>query len=149
VSIIAVGPLAAPPGEGLGALIVESEATGLRFVQRLATEWNSGANRFDRPGEALLVARLADQIIGVCGLNVDPYATAPTIGRVRHLYVLRGHRRLGVGGRLVAEIIAAARGHFEVLHLRTTNPAAAALYERLGFQRRDDIADSTHLLDLR
>jgi GNAT superfamily N-acetyltransferase len=149
VGVIAVGPLAAPPGECLGALIVDSEATGLRFVRRLAAEWSSGANRFDRPGEALLVARLADQIIGVCGLNVDPYATAPTIGRVRHLYVLRGHRRLGVGGRLVAEIIAAARRGFEVLRLRTTNPAAAALYERLGFRRRDDVPDCTHVLDLR
>jgi ribosomal protein S18 acetylase RimI-like enzyme len=49
----------------------------------------------------------------------------------------------------MVEVIAAARGRFDRLQLRTQNPAAAALYERLGFQRRDDIPDSTHLRDLR
>jgi len=130
-------------------LIAESEAGGLRLVRRLVDEWTSGANRFERPGEALFIARIAGEIVGVCGLNLDPYAAAPTTGRVRHLYVLLAHRRRGVGRRLMAEVVTAARGRFERLHLRTQNPAAAALYERLGFQRRDDIADSTHLLDLR
>ncbi len=146
---LVVERLAQPPAEYLSALIAESEAGGLRLVRRLVDEWTSGANRFDRPGEALFVARIAGEIVGVCGLNVDPYAVAPTIGRVRHLYVLLAHRRRGVGRRLMAEIVAAARGRFERLHLRTRNPAAAALYERLGFRCRDDVPDCTHGLELR
>jgi GNAT superfamily N-acetyltransferase len=98
-----------PPGERLDALIAESEPEGLGFVRRLAEEWTSGVNRFDRPGEVLFVARMAEQVVGVCGLNVDPYATGPTVGRVRHLYVLAACRRLGVGRRLVAEVIRVAR----------------------------------------
>lgn len=145
----AVERLAQSPADCLGALIAESEAGGLRLVRRLIDEWTSGANRFDRPGEALFVARIAGEIVGVCGLNLDPYAAAPTIGRVRHLYVLLAHRRRGIGRRLMGEVVAAARGRFDRLHLRTRNPAAASLYERLGFRRRDDVPDCTHVLDLR
>jgi ribosomal protein S18 acetylase RimI-like enzyme len=146
---VVVERLVQSPAECLGALIAESEAGGLRLVRRLADEWASGANRFDQPGEALFVARIAGEIVGVCGLNLDPYAAAPTVGRVRHLYVPLAHRRRGVARRLMAEVLAAARGPFLRLHLRTQNPAAAALYERLGFRPRDDVADSTHVLDLR
>jgi len=132
------------PTDSLAALIAESEQGGLRFVRRLAEEWASGINRFDRPGEALFVARLAGQVVGVCGLNVDPYATEQSVGRVRHLYVLSAYRRLGIGRQLVTEIIETARGRFESLHLRTNNPAAAQLYEKLGFRRCVD-ADFTHV----
>src|SRR2546423_527345 len=65
--------------ECLATLIAESERGGLRFVRRLADEWTSGANRFDRPGEALFLARSGDDVIGVCGLNIDPYAAQPNV----------------------------------------------------------------------
>jgi nicotinamidase-related amidase/GNAT superfamily N-acetyltransferase len=137
------------PAERLGPLVAESERAGLRFVRRLADEWTSGRNRFDRPGERLFAAVVDGRMIGVCGLNVDPYAGAPTVGRVRHLYVLSAYRKVGVGQRLVGEVVAAARGPFGMLRLRTENPAAARLYERLGFRRCSDIADCTHLMELR
>ncbi|MGH7375055.1 MAG: GNAT family N-acetyltransferase, partial [Candidatus Rokuibacteriota bacterium] len=129
------------PAELLGPLVVESERAGLRFVRRLADEWTSGRNRFDRPGERLLEAVVDGRMIGVCGLNVDPYAGAATIGRVRHLYVLSAYRKVGVGQRLVGEVVAAAREPFGVLRLRTENPVAARLYERMGFRRCVDVAD--------
>ena len=131
--------------ESLAALIAESEQHGLRFVRRLADEWAAGVNRFDRAGEALFAARAGEQLVGVGGLNIDPYAATGNVGRVRHLYVLAAHRRRGIGERITAEIIAAARGRFENLRLRTSNPAAARLYERLGFRRTDD-ADCTHVM---
>ena len=137
------------PADCLGALIAESEQYGLRLVRRLVEEWTSGANRFDRPGEALFVAAVVGQMVGVCGLNVDPYTAQPSVGRVRHLYVLSTYRRLGIGQHLVTEVMEAARGRFDHLRLRTGNPAAALLYERLGFRRCVDVADCTHVLDLR
>jgi GNAT superfamily N-acetyltransferase len=136
------------PAGGLGALIAESEAAGLRFVRRLAEEWASGANRFDRPGEALLVARIAGDVVGVCGLNVDPYVAEPRVGRVRHLYVLAAHRRQGVGRQLVNKVIETARDRFERLRLRTVNPEAARLYENLGFRRSVGGRDCTHVMEL-
>jgi GNAT superfamily N-acetyltransferase len=134
--------------DALEALVVESERDGLRFLRRLADEWASGANRFDRAGEALFAALLDGRLVGVCGLNVDPYAASPLVGRVRHLYVLTAHRRLGVGRRLVEEVIRVARNHFDTLRLRTHNPAAARLYEALGF-RAGGAADCTHAMELR
>ena len=132
----------------VAALVAESETQGSRFVRRLAEDWASGANRFDRPGEALFVARDEGRIVGVGGLNVDPYAAEPTVGRVRHLYVLTAYRRLGIGRRIVEEIIETARGRFERLHLSTSNPAAARFYERLGFHPRADVAHCTHAMEM-
>jgi GNAT superfamily N-acetyltransferase len=136
------------PAAGFIVLLAESEKAGLRLLRRLADEWASGANRFDRPGEALFGARIGRELIAVGGLNVDPYAAGPRVGRVRHLYVLEPWRRAGIGEQLVTEIIEAARGRFDRLQLRTQNPAAARLYERLGFRPRADVAHCTHVLEL-
>src|SRR2546430_16406637 len=93
----------------LSTLDDEGERSGLRFVRRLTADWASGTNRFDRPGEALYAARINGEIVGACGLNVDPYTAEGRVGRVRHLYVLEAYRRHGVGRQLVAEVIGAAR----------------------------------------
>ena len=132
----------------LATLIAEGGRSGSRFVGRLATEWDSGANRFDKPGEALFVARLDGQPVGVCGLNVDPYTDERRVGRVRHLYVMEAYRRHGIGGRLLADVVAAARGPFDRLRLRAANPEAARFYEKMGFAPCTGEADSTHALDL-
>jgi GNAT superfamily N-acetyltransferase len=129
-------------------LVAESECAGYGFVRRLADEWASGANRFDRPGEALFAARIDGRLVGACGLNVDPYTEAAGVGRVRHLYVLSAYRRLGVGGQLVARVMDAARGRFGRLRLSTQNPEAAQLYERMGFSRSTGAPDHTHFLDI-
>ena len=136
------------PASGFIVLLAESEQAGLRFLRRLADEWASGVNRFDRPGEALFGARIGRELVAVGGLNVDPYAAMPRVGRVRHLYVLSPWRRMGIGGRLVTEIVEAARGRFEHLHLRTESAEAARLYERLGFVRRADVPYCSHVREL-
>ena len=97
----------------LDPLVAESEQFGHAFVRRLVDEWVSGRNRFDRPGEALFAARMDGRTIGVCGLNVDPYADVPRVGRVRHLYVLSAFRSSGIGRQLVDTIIAEARNPFD------------------------------------
>jgi GNAT superfamily N-acetyltransferase len=140
--------LSGVPSETLDVLLAESEREGSRFVRRILDEWAAGTNRFDQPGEALFTARLGDRLIGVCGLNVDPYAAAANVGRVRRLYVLSAYRRLGVGRQLVLAVLQAARGRFDVLRLRTTNPEAARLYESLGFTPSATTDDCTHVIDL-
>jgi GNAT superfamily N-acetyltransferase len=145
---LAIEPLIGSPADRVAELVAESERHGLRFIRRLTEEWASGVNRFDRPGEALFVARVGERVVGVCGLNVDPYAAAPRVGRVRHLYVLSGQRRLGVGRRLVSEVIEAARGRFDHLRLRTENPGAAQFYEAIGFRSSGATDNSTHVMVL-
>jgi GNAT superfamily N-acetyltransferase len=136
------------PFDDLAALVAESEQAGMRFVRRLANEWAAGANRLDRPCEALFAAWADGRLVGVCGLNVEPYACNPQLGRVRRLYVLAEFRRLGVGTRLVTAVVALARGRFASLRLRTDSPTAAVFFERLGFCRRTAIPDCTHTLEL-
>jgi ribosomal protein S18 acetylase RimI-like enzyme len=148
LAVVELDRLAALPASGFQALQAESERAGLGFLRRLADEWASGANRFDRPGEMLLGARIGDELIAVGGLNVDPYATRPGVGRVRHVYVLSAYRSLGIGRRLVAEIVAAAGGRFDSLRLSTSNPAAARLYDGLGFHPLQNDAHCTHVLEL-
>jgi GNAT superfamily N-acetyltransferase len=136
------------PSDALAPLIAESEREGWRFVRRLADEWAYGTNRFDRPGEALFVARVDGSIIGICGLNADPYAADETTGRVRRLYVLRAYRGKGIGSQLVRAVLAAAIGRFQRLRVRTDSLEAGELYQRLGFQRVSGVADCTHTLQL-
>jgi ribosomal protein S18 acetylase RimI-like enzyme len=143
-----VEPLPGAPTDCLRDWLAESEEAGSRIVRRLIEEWASGVNRFDQPGEALLGASVGGRLVGVCGLNRDPDAAEAGVGRVRHLYVLSAFRRLGVGRHLVAEVIEAARGHFDSLRLRTANPAAARLYEALGFRACDGVAHCTHVMQL-
>lgn len=88
------------PLDHLDDLLWESKRTGFNAVQRLITNWASGANRFDCPGEAFFMAWRENCMVGICGLNVDPYANSPHIGRVRHLYVTLAHRRQGIGRAL-------------------------------------------------
>jgi GNAT superfamily N-acetyltransferase len=135
-----------PPG--LAEVVAESEAAGFRFLRRLVDEWASGANRFDRPGEALFAAVSGPRVVGVCGLNVDPYAGESGVGRVRRLYVLSACRRQGVGRLLLRAVVAAARGHFRLLRLRAEGEAAGWFYEALGFQACAEVADCTHALEV-
>lgn len=67
------------------------------FLRRLSDEWKSGANRFEQVGEILLGAKCNERLIGVCGLNVDPYVRSPGVGRLRHLYVSPHTRQAGLG----------------------------------------------------
>jgi GNAT superfamily N-acetyltransferase len=132
----------------LAVLLAESEASGYRFVRRLVDEWERGVNRFARPGEALFAAESDRRLVGVCGLNVDPYLDDPRVGRVRHLYVLAACRRRGIGRRLVGRAVAEARGRFDRLRLRGQEAGPARLFESLGFRPYAEMPDCTHILEL-
>lgn len=138
-----------PDAECLIGLAADAEADGHRMVTQLIAEWRDGSNGFRRPGESLYVASIRDEVVGVAGLNVDPYVDDPRTGRVRRLYVAVEHRRHAVGSLLVSRIIGDARRAFDLLRLRTRNPEAAAFYESHGFVPvvGDDIC--THRLVLR
>jgi GNAT superfamily N-acetyltransferase len=135
------------PTVQLAELIDESERLGFRFLRRLAENWATGANRFDRPGETLFGAFEGAKHVGVCGLNADPYAGG-RVGRVRHLYVLSSHRRRGIGRQLVESVIEYARPTFVRLRLRTNDASAARFYEALGFKPTPGEGHCTHALDI-
>jgi GNAT superfamily N-acetyltransferase len=131
--MIAISRVRYLPVDELIDLEAEASASGFRGVFRLVDDWQSGRNRFDQPGEAVYVATAEGRIVGVCGLNRDPYLTDPSIGRIRHLYIANDRRRHGIGSRLVCAIMAEAKGNFARLRVRTNSPDADALYRALGF----------------
>ena len=133
----------APP---LDTLATAATAEGFHFVERTAQEWAAGINRFDGPGEVFLLALANELTVGMCGLNVDPYAQDPAIGRLRHLYVLPGHRRQGIGAQLVSACLRHAQG-FRRVRLRTTDPVAHAFYLTQGFTPVTE-AEATHAITI-
>ncbi|HEY6817078.1 MAG TPA: GNAT family N-acetyltransferase [Croceibacterium sp.] len=116
------------------------------MMRRLVDDWSSGANRFERPGEVFLGTWLDGRLVGVGGLNRDPYADDDLTGRVRHVFVLPGARRSGVGTALLREIIARAPQTFRVLRLRTFTPDAAAFYAALGFAETSE-PEASHRME--
>lgn len=130
----------------LDGLRAESSHEGYRFIGRLCDEWVSGTNRFSAPGEALFLATADGQVVGVCGLNHDPYTHDPRIGRVRRLYVLQAYRRSGVGRALLEAVVAYARDYFRLLRVRTEE--AGEFYTTHGFRCIASEAETTHVLEL-
>src|SRR5215475_4518978 len=110
--------------ERLAPLSEEAGRDGLRFVARLVDDWAFGSNRFDQPGERLVAVVREGLVLGVCGLNRDPYTRPSGIGRLRHLYVRKSGRRSGIGSALVRYLLEGAQGSFVAVRLRTTPDAA-------------------------
>lgn len=122
----------------LAALRAEARAEGYRFVDTLAEDWETGHNRFDRPGELLLAAWDGGMMIAVGGLNRDPYPCASGTGRLRHVFVAAARRRSGMGGALVRRLMDGAHDHFDRVRLRTASAKAGLFYECLGFVRTNE-----------
>lgn len=82
-----------PDAPGFAALRIESLEQHFNMLRRLAENWQSGKNRFNAPGETLLGAFVNHQLVGVCGINSDPFSPQPRAGRIRHLYISERYRR--------------------------------------------------------
>jgi GNAT superfamily N-acetyltransferase len=132
----------------MDGLRTEAAGDGFQFVERLVSEWQSGANKFDQPGEALLAAQSEGDVVGLCGLNRDPYSQLSRVGRIRHLYVRKSFRRLGVGTALVNQLLGLAVANFDVVRLRTDTQSAARFYLSLGFAAVQN-ETASHVMHLR
>jgi GNAT superfamily N-acetyltransferase len=121
------------PVPGLGRLQSDARAEGYDFIETLVEEWASAKNRFDASGEILCGHLDRGLLVAVGGLNCDPFAGRPDVGRIRRVYVRPAWRDKGIGRALVTTLIEQARTHFRCVHLRAENTNAARLYERIGF----------------
>jgi GNAT superfamily N-acetyltransferase len=115
-------------------LRTQAAAEGFRFVDKLVLEWEAGQNKFAEPGEVLLGAFQESRLVAVGGLNRDPYADRPGIGRLRHLYVAQSARRSGVGSAMVGQLLKCAGTAFQLVRLRTDTEEAASFYISIGFR---------------
>jgi GNAT superfamily N-acetyltransferase len=127
---------------GFDALREAAAAEGYRFLDRLATDWDEGTIRFDRPGEMLLAAEANGTLAAIGGLTIDP--TLPSALRMRRFYVRPQFRRTGIGRELAVTLLASP---VRAAGAVTVNAAtgSAPFWESLGFV--PDLRDGhTHVL---
>jgi len=129
-------------------MLAESSSEGFRHIERLIHEYETGINTFEQEGEALFECRMHDKVVGICGLNRDPYSEMIDTGRIRRLYVMREFRRHGVGRRLMDAVIQKAENHYARLVLYTDQPVAGFFYRDLGFREVTSMEKITHVLEL-
>ena len=134
-----------PDDPGFLALRSESLAQHFNMLRRLAENWQSGKNRFSAPGEKLLGAFVAGQLVGVCGLNIDPFSPQLRAGRIRHLYISDAFRRQNIGQQLLVAVITHSGTWFDFLNTHAP-PSAWPFYESLGFRPVYDEPRVTHRL---
>lgn len=131
----------------LSSIKAECDAEGFRTISRLIEEWTTGENRFDKPGEALLVVKNNYEVIGVGGLNEDPYRKGQLIGRLRRFYVMRRFRGCGIGRALARELLMRARAKFRYVRLKADTEEASHFYLRLGFRRSSGDDHESHIFE--
>jgi GNAT superfamily N-acetyltransferase len=134
------------PVPGMEQLQAEALQEGFLFIERLWEEWQNGKNRFAAPGEKLYGCWDDAGLVAIGGLSQDPFDGLRGVGRIRRVYVRPAWRNRGIGEALLHTLVESARTSFTALHLRTDNPTAARLYERIGFSRILAL-HATHVLD--
>lgn len=127
-------------------IIKDSIEDGHNFLVRLQCEYMNETNCFDKEGEVLFVVMLNEQVIGIGGLNQDPYIKDKDVGRVRHLYVMKKYRIKGIGNVLLEQMVNEGRKHFKTIRLRTNNSIADNMYCNFGFIKDND-EYSTHYMN--
>lgn len=115
----------------LGELRRDATLEGYRFIERLHEEWQSGAVRFEGPGETLIVAMADGGCAAVGGLTVDPVVEGAL--RVRRFYVRPAFRGNGLGRRLAGMLLEHAGGSTALLTVNAGTDAASHFWERMGF----------------
>jgi len=124
----------------------ESDKEGYNHINRLSAEYNSGENRFDKIGEKLVGFVLDDEVVAVCGLNIEP--TNNRLGRIRRLYVLPENRRRGIGTELVKYLIKHAEQYFQSVVVNIGDLSVDNFYKPIGFRSIMNNDSYTHILVL-
>ena len=132
------------PFEGFSVLLAESEKEGYNFLRRLETAWRNGTNRFSLTGEGLYRAVNDGELIGIGGINLDPFQNNKRIGRLRRFYIKQSWRKQGVGSMLLNHILENHWVYFEEITLRTHSQIARFFYEKNGFKKIPNEINHTH-----
>ena len=121
--------------DAIKPLAEEALSDGDNFMKRTLDEWLNRKNNFSKINEGFWGIFIGNECIGIGGINIDPFIenNDGTIGRVRHVYILKRCRGLGLSKTLMNFLISFAKGKFKSLRLSTKNPIARNLYLSLGF----------------
>lgn len=130
VSPVIVQPVTTLPDD-LQALRDEARGEGFDHIDVLWTEWQTGANRFARPGELLVAATVAGELAGIGGVTEDFLDRGGL--RMRRFYVRPAFRRSGVARALASRVLEHALPLQRPIWLFAAGPEAVRFWEAMGF----------------
>jgi GNAT superfamily N-acetyltransferase len=110
---------------GMTRLAEVAAAEGVRNMQKLVADWQSGAQRFDAGAAALFAAIEQGDLAGVGGVKPETGAGESAM-RMHRFYVHPSYRRLGIAKRIAH----AAMSHAGNRHAPRCSPAMRAPVRR-------------------
>ncbi|MBP3972418.1 GNAT family N-acetyltransferase [Bacillus sp. WL1] len=125
-------------------LVQESKEEGFRFLKRLISEYENKINTFNKTGECLYGIFQEGKLIGIGGLNEDPYSENNKIGRLRRFYISKDYRGVGLGNLLLNQLVSHAEKYFKVVVLHTDTKQGDAFYIANGFVKGEFYKGSSH-----
>ncbi|AJI36143.1 MULTISPECIES: GNAT family N-acetyltransferase [Bacillus cereus group] len=125
-------------------LVQESKEEGFKFLQKLINEYENELNTFNKSGECLYGIFQGEKLIGIGGLNADPYTENNKIGRLRRFYITKDYRRIGLGNLLLKRLLYHAEKYFKVVVLHTDTKQGDAFYIANGFVKGELCKGSSH-----
>ncbi|PGZ52908.1 GNAT family N-acetyltransferase [Bacillus anthracis] len=125
-------------------LVQESKEEGFNFLKKLINEYENKLNTFNKTGECLYGIFQGEKLIGIGGLNEDPYTENNKIGRLRRFYISKDYRRIGLGKVLLNQLLSYAEKNFKVVVLHTDTKQGDAFYTANGFVKGELYKGSSH-----
>ncbi|PGZ63968.1 GNAT family N-acetyltransferase [Bacillus cereus] len=125
-------------------LVQESNGEGFHFLLKLISEYETEINTFNKTGECLYGVFQEGMLIGIGGLNQDPYTEDNRIGRLRRFYISKDYRRIGLGNLLLNRLLSHAEKYFQIVVLHTDTKQGNAFYLANGFVRGNMYKGSSH-----
>lgn len=125
-------------------LVQESKEEGFKFLKKLINEYENELNTFNKSGECLYGIFQGEKLIGIGGLNADPYTENNKIGRLRRFYIAKDYRRIGLGKLLLNKLLSHAEKYFKVVVLHTDTKQGDVFYTANGFVKREVYKRSNH-----
>ncbi|MGG1342659.1 GNAT family N-acetyltransferase [Bacillus toyonensis] len=129
-------------------LVQDSKEGGFNFLIKLINEYENKINVFNKTGECLYGIFQGEKLIGIGGLNEDPYTENNKIGRVRRFYIAKEYRRKGLGRLLLVRILSDAKKYFNIVVLNTDTEQGDKFYTSGGFVKGEKYVGASHYLNL-
>nr|WP_242213412.1 GNAT family N-acetyltransferase [Bacillus cereus group sp. BfR-BA-01383] len=125
-------------------LVQESKEEDFNFLAKLVNEYETGINTFNKTGECLYGIFQEEMLIGIGGLNKDPYTEDNKIGRLRRFYISKDYRRIGLGKLLLNRLLSHAEKYFQIVVLHTDTKQGDMFYTANGFVKGEICKGSSH-----
>ncbi len=122
-----------------------ADGEGYNHINRLIDDYKSGKNQFNHAGEKLIGYKVNEQLVAVCGLNIEPENNK--FCRIRRLYVLPKYRKQRIGSELIKFLINHAVNKFTAVTVNIGRLHIDGFYENLGFKKVNPNKSYSHLYE--